>query len=166
MAAVRGDFGRLEDLQRRVKEVANPGFRQAVAHRLAGAGIKLLADEFRASRDPYGNPWAPVHRDRPRDRAAAARRARAGKPARADRPLIDTGRLRAAATASSADTSAGTQVRISIPVDYASFHQDGTRRMVRRQIVPDRLGGLGPIWSAAFRDEIERAFRQAMGGRG
>lgn len=162
MAALRGDYVALEDLQRRIREVTNPRFREEVAHRLAGTAIKLLADEFRQSRDPYGNAWKPVFRNRARDRRARGRRASAGKAPRGDRPLIDTGRLRAAATASGADTSSGSQVRITIPVEYASYQQDGTRRIARRQIVPDAAGGLGPIWGDAFRKEIERKLREAV----
>lgn len=161
MAALRGDFGALEDLQRRIREVTNPRFREEVAHRLAGTAIKLLADEFRQSRDPYGNAWKPVFRKRARDRRARARRASAGRPPRGDRPLIDTGRLRAAATSSAADLSTGELVRISIPVDYASYHQYGTRRMARRQIIPES-NNLGPIWADAFRKEIEKKLREAV----
>jgi hypothetical protein len=47
-------------------------------------------------------------------------------------------------------------------VDYASYHQDGTPHIVRRQIVPDQAGGLGPIWTEGFRKEIGLALEQAM----
>jgi hypothetical protein len=161
MAVMRGDFGALEDLQRRIREVTNPKFKEEVAHRLAGTAIKLLADEFRQSRDPYGVGWKPVNRNRARDRRARGRRDAGGRFRRADKPLVDTGRLRAAATAAT-DSSVGGTVRIVIPVEYASYHQDGTRRMVRRQIVPDRAGGLGPIWGAAFRKTIEQKLAEAV----
>lgn len=143
MSALRGDFGALADLQRRIQEVKSPAFSAAVARRLTGTAIKLLADEFRGSRDPYGRPWKPL-------------KYRVGKP------LLDTGRLRAAAVGQQANQASGALVRVVIPVSYASYHQDGTRRIPRRQIVPDRAGGLGPIWTAAFRKEIELAFKQAM----
>ena len=163
MALVRGDFGRLEDLRRRLGQVASPQFKEALARRLAGTVTKLLADEFRESRDPYGRPWAPVVRNRGRDVRARARRAAKGKTPRADKPLIDTGRLRAASIA----TAAGTSVRVVIPVEYASYHQYGTRRMPQRQIVPMvETGGEGPIWTAAFEKEIDLALRQAMAGSG
>ena len=162
MPALQGDFGGLEDLAERVRKITRPGFKEAVARRLTGTAIKLLADEFRKSQNPYGEPWAPVSRNRPRDIRARAARARAGKPPRGDKPLIDTGRLRAAAVGQGAGQASGGMVRVVIPVSYASYHQDGTRRMVRRQIIPDRAGGLGPIWAGAFRKEIELAFLQNM----
>jgi phage gpG-like protein len=161
MAVLRGDFGALEDLQRRIREVSSSRFRQELAHRLAGTAIKLLADEFRQSRDPYGNPWKPVNRNRARDRRARSRRAASGRAKRGDLPLIDSGRLRAAATSAAADLSTGDLVRISIPVDYASYHQYGTRRMAKRQIIPD-ANKLGPIWSDAFRKEIEKKLRETV----
>jgi phage gpG-like protein len=149
MPVLQGDFGGLEDLQKRIRQIAKPGFKEEVARRLTGTAIKLLADEFRGSKDPYGTPWKPLKR-------------RAGKP------LLDTGRLRAAAVGQTAGQASGAVVRVVIPVEYASYHQDGTRRIPRRQIVPDRAGGLGPVWTLAFRKEIELAVRQAMapGGGG
>lgn len=163
MALVKADFGRLEDLKRRVGVVGSVQFREGLARRLAGTVTKLLADEFRNSVDPYGRPWAPVFRNRARDRRA---RARGGARAmRADKPLIDTGRLRAAATAS--QFTQGTMVRVSIPVEYASYHQYGTRSIRQRQIVPmAETGGLGPIWTDAFNREIDLALKQAMAGAG
>jgi phage gpG-like protein len=146
---LQGDFGGLEDLQERIRKLAQPAFTAAVARRLTGTAIKLLADEFRGSKDPYGVPWKPLKR-------------REGKP------LLDTGRLRAAAVGQTAGQSSGAIVRVVIPVEYASYHQDGTRRIPRRQIVPDRAGGLGPIWAGAFRREIEKAVKDhvAPGGGG
>lgn len=144
MAMVRSSFGALEDLHRRVTFVGSPDFKVAVARRLTGTVLKLLADEFRGSRDPYGRVWKPVRRR--------------GKP------LIDTGRLRASATGVRAE---GAAVRVSIPVEYASYHQFGTRRIAQRQIVPmAETGGLGPIWAKAFEREIELAIHQAMGRPG
>lgn len=151
MPVLQGDFGALEDLQARIRAVTQPGFKEAVARRLTGTAIKLLADQFRSSRNPYGVPWKPpMHRK--------------GKP------LLDTGRLRAASVGQVASGASGAVVRVVIPVEYASYLQDGTRRMERRQIVPDRAGGLGPTWTAAFRKEIELAFKQKLapgsGGKG
>jgi phage gpG-like protein len=141
MAMVRSSFGALEDLRRRTGLIGSPQFRETVARRLATAAIKLMADEFRDSRDPYGRPWRPLRR-------------RVGKP------LLNTGRLRAAAGA----FAQGATIRISIPVEYASYHQYGTRRIPQRQIVPTAAtGGLGPIWLPVFRREIEGAIRDAAG---
>lgn len=162
MALVKADFGRLEQLRRKGANLASLQFREDLARRLSATATKLLADEFRNSRDPYGKPWKPVVRNRRRDRNARARRAARGLAVKADKPLIDTGRLRAAATAP--QTPQGTTVRISIPVEYASYHQDGTSRIARRQIVPDEAGGLGPVWSEAFRREINAAVADEMKG--
>lgn len=161
MALVKSSFAALEGLQRRVGELVGPRFREELAMRLAGTAVKLLADEFNESRDPYGQPWKPVYRRRRRDRMARARRASRGLPQRADKPLVDTGRLRASAVA----RPSGTTVRVLLPVEYASYHQDGTPHIARRQIVPDAAGGMGAIWSEAFRKEIERKVTETMGKR-
>lgn len=135
-----------KDLQRQLDAAARGRFLPELAKRIGVAFEKQVADQFRQSRDPYGKPWKPVERNRGRDRRARAKRARAGKPARADKPLIDTGRMRGSVT----HRVSGTSVRILIPVEYASYHQDGTRRIARRQMLPElETGGLGPRWTLA-----------------
>lgn len=160
MALVRGDFASLERLQRQVDALAKQKLTAELAPRVGAAFMKELADEFRQSRDPYGNAWAPVFRNRRRDRLARGRRAAAGKAVRADKPLVDTGRLRASATAK-AD---GTKVRIVLPVEYASYHQEGTRRIKRRQMLPEAAtGGLGPRWTMAANKEAAVLLKKHFG---
>jgi hypothetical protein len=142
---------------------------EVVARRLGATAVKLMADEFRQSRDPYGKPWKAVFRRGKRHRDARRRAflkfskgggSAAGLTLKGDKPLIDTGRLRAAATSPTASQPIGGKVRIVIPVDYASYHQTGTRRIARRQIVPETsTGGLGPIWTKALEREAARALK-------
>jgi phage gpG-like protein len=155
MALVRGDFASLKELQRRLTALKNlggggdggePG--RVLRDRLGVALMKEVADEFRASRDPYGNPWKPLakQRERARDKNAKAARIRAGKPLRKDKILVDTGRMRASVVFRPDPLG----LRVIIPVEYASYHQEGTGRMPRRQIVPDGdTGGLGARWTMA-----------------
>lgn len=156
----------LDDLRQRVLSIGRRENLEQLARRLGATAIKLLADEFRLGRDPYGQPWAPVYRRRRRDRRSRARRLAAGQAVKADKPLVDTGRLRAAATAASAVQSRGSIVRVVIPVSYARYHQSGTRHITRRQIIPEaRTGGLGPIWGRAFNAEAKAFLRQLLKGR-
>jgi phage gpG-like protein len=160
MAVIARDLGAFTDLKRRLEAAARGGFLPELAARIGAAFVKQVADEFRESRDPYGNPWAPVVRNRARDRRAKASRAKRGLPARADKPLIDTGRLRGSAVA----RVSGTEVRIALPVEYASYHQQGTRRMVRRQILPEGdTGGLGPYWTMAANKESAAVMLKHLG---
>jgi len=154
------------------------------AQRMGATAMKLVADEFRASKDPYGNPWAPLKR-------------RKGKP------LIDTGRMRSAVVAQ----PSGTTIRIVIGTNYAAYHQHGARAhgrrggaipqnrrgefmskrkaaiaggrrqkvaifgpythtgIPRRQMLPEvETGGLGPVWYAAFRRDIDDVVTKALKG--
>lgn len=149
------------DLRRRLRDA--PKLVPLLAQRVVATLMKEVADEFRESRDPYGNPWAPVVRNRGRDRRARAGRQRRGLGARSDKPLIDTGRMRASVSA----RAEGSHVRISIPVSYASYHQYGTRTIQRRQILPeDRTGGLGPRWSRAVDREAVKLLKEHFPGGG
>lgn len=139
-----------------------PELLDAVSKRLGVAAMKLLADQFRASVDPYGDAWKPVTRNRKRDKRGRR------KNGRADKPLIDSGRLRGAVAGRDGDISArsgGGRVRIDIPVEYAPFHQTGTKHIARRQILPDRARGLPATWESAFRKEVAKTLRDWVKGR-
>lgn len=163
MAGIRGDFAKLAALRVRVDGAGQAEeLRADLAKVLGVAALKQVADSFRQSRDPYGKPWAPVFRNRARDRRSRASRARRGLAARADKPLVDTGRLRGAATAPASMSTSSVGVRIAIPVEYASHHQYGTRRIPQRQILP--VGELGPIWREALNKAALPAVRRYFRG--
>ncbi len=74
-------------------------------------------------------------------------------------PLIlqDTGRMRNSFSAQ--PTSTGFQVVTS--VDYAKYHQYGTKHMPRRQLIPEtNTGGLGPLWGSALETEATTIIQQ------
>jgi hypothetical protein len=143
-----------------VKAAARAEFIPVIAKLVGVALTKLVLDGFRLSEDQYGDAWASVERNRARDRKAKSRRARAGKPAKSDKPLIDTGRMRASVT----HVVSGGDVRVVIPVEYASYHQEGTRHIQARPMLPDSRG-LPPKWAAAINKETLRVLRGNFGGR-
>lgn len=166
MSGIRGDMAGAKKLADKVRRVVAGGGRAAIVGAFKGAVLKLIADEFRESRDPYGNAWkAPVLRD--------------GKP------LLDTGRLRASFTAQ--EVAGG--LAVTTNVKYASTHQYGAtiepvradalrfqargkkrfytlKRSIipRRQMLPERdTGGIGPIWSATLKSETDKVLRKILG---
>lgn len=153
----------LKSFERRLEAASQGRFLPELGRRVSAAFMKEVADEFRESRDPYGNAWAPVERNRRKDRRARARRAARGLAIRSDKPLIDTGRMRGSVIA----RMVGSAVRVAIPVEYASFHQYGTRFIKRRQILPEvNTGGLGPRWTMALNREASAVLNKALGGEG
>lgn len=72
LMAVRGDMKGLHDLERKLASIASGQARAEAIQVCAEAAMKVLDDEFRAGKDPYGNAWAPL-------------KMRTGKP------LLDTG---------------------------------------------------------------------------
>ena len=141
----------LQRFQRKIDDAVRGKLAANLAIRVGAALVKTVADEFKQSIDPYGQPWAPVQRNRRRDRKARNRRIARGLAVRSDKPLIDTGRLRG----SLGFTASGGQVRVFLSANYASYHDLGTRRIKRRQILPD-AGNLGKTWSAAIDKEARR----------
>ena len=180
---VRGDFTGLEDLRRRFAAMSGGGFREDVARACAEAATKLIDDEFRESRSPYGQPWAPLVL-RP-----------GGKP------LADTGAHLRSTLTPKADSTGFT---VSTPFKGAAVHQYGaviraktsrglrfrgksvrttlsggksgplkkpkltygswiTKQQVtipQRQYMPE--GDLGPIWARALNDAATDAMLKLM----
>jgi phage gpG-like protein len=158
-----------KDLKRRLTAVTrSDAMVDELGKRVGAALVKQVADEFRESRDPYGKAWAPLKTERPRNVKANARAAKKGKPQRSGKPLIDTGRLRASVTA----ITSGGDVRVVLPVQYASYHQNGTtgkdkrRGIPRRQILPEAdTGGLGDRWTLAINKEAMALLQKHFGGK-
>lgn len=185
-----GDAQALEQLAKRIGELAKGSAQKSIVKAIANAAIAQSLGCFRESRDPYGTAWAPL-------------KSRNGKP------LLRTGRLRSSiAVQESGDAS----FRIGSNVRYAVFHQQGvdkvfkrkarTQEMLRRargkkagqfvkfntkirgenltasvlrfaakdvhitiprrQFIPDR-GFLGPIWAKAFVDAGNLALTRILG---
>ncbi len=183
---VSGDYAALHGLQARTSEAAFRALAPALAKRLRAASLKLLADEFKQGRDPYGAAWLATKRGNP--------------------PLRKSGRMAGSVTAQ----PNGAEVKVTIGTTYAVYHQKGARMaarsnvrgqtlwhnpktgklvskrtklklvhetkakratfgdrtLPRRQMLPESsTGGLGSIWSAAFRIEERAVVMAAMGRR-
>lgn len=95
-----------------LSELASHDVLDRVSRALQAESLKLVADCFKESRDPYGVPWAPL-------------KARKGKP------LLDTGRLRA----SFAPVAVGPHgFTIGSNVAYAAAHQNGATYPARSDV--------------------------------
>lgn len=182
---VRFDMSGLKGVMRKVEEMTTPAMRLEVSQVLAATALKETMDGFRQSRDPYGNPWAPL-------------RSRKGKP------LLKTGRMRA----STHPIRVGPDgFGIQISAVYAIVHQTGghvaphsrirgfesyqdpkTGRYLRkttkrklvyvtrvsrqtfgngitipqRMMVPETDKGLGSIWGAAFTKAATRVVQRRL----
>lgn len=55
-----GDFRSLRVLCEQLAELATPSVRAELSRDLGEEAMKLLDDEFRDSRDPYGSAWKPI----------------------------------------------------------------------------------------------------------
>jgi phage gpG-like protein len=167
MAIIRGDWDKFKELQDRLNQLSQivaPGSPDGkkLVDLIGEAFKKELADEFKQSRDPYGNPWKPLarQRNRARDRKARERRIKQGKPLRGDKVLVDTGRM----SRSVAVRGEPGAVRIILPTSYASFHQYGAADLPRRQMLPELdTGGLGSRWSMAAEKAVARFLERMMG---
>lgn len=162
--AIRGDYSALRTMADRIGTVGGAGGVDKLRKNLAATALKLIADEFRGQKDPYGQSWRPLSPS-----TVAGRRK--GKKKGGAKILQSTGRLRA----SFGTTSKGLGFVVSSKVKYAPHHQYGAKlkrrnagirgllqrkRVVgaipRRMMVPDSKQGLGPIWKKAFEKTATR----------
>lgn len=132
-----------------------------LAQRVSAGGVKLVADGFRSSTDPYGDAWAPLKRERRRDRKARIRAEKAGRKPRGARILVRSGRMRASAGAS----PQGRTAKVVIPTWYARFHQEGTVKMRQRMLLPSDERGMPEKWGAMVEREVRLFAAQKFGVR-
>lgn len=124
--------GEYDKAMQTLKDMHGKEWLGPLAMRISAGGMKLVADEFNTSTDPYGKEWVPLQRPRRRDLLAASRTRRSqaklvakhgteGGFIRGPRVLQDTGRMRSSVGASPQGHSA----RVVIPTWYAIVHQKG-----------------------------------------
>lgn len=130
-----GDFDALSTLVRKFEVAGDTETLGQLSHALADEALQLIQAGFANQADPYGKAWAPLKR-------------------REGMILSDTGRLRGSVTVNS---SPG-EIRLRGTASYGTFHQNGTRYMPKRQILPND-GDLPGSWRAAFNEATEALFR-------
>lgn len=91
--------------------------------------IRLINDGFEAERNPYGAKWKKIKRD--------------------GRILQKTGAMRASFKV----RYLAKAVSVFASLNYANFHQFGTRNMVRREMVPMR--GLPRLWRRDLDETVD-----------
>lgn len=101
--------------------------------------IDLIQQGFDDEKNPYGEPWAPL-------------KAREGRILR-DRGLLYRNWHWAVT---------GGGVEVSSGQEYASFHQDGTKKMVARKMVPDPGQELPRHWAEELDAALEEGIAQAI----
>ncbi len=112
---IRWNPGKLPMVVKALKETGV--FRVKLMRALGEEVQKLIQEEFDGRTDPYEAPWEPTQRTNP--------------------ILEDTGKLRRGFRMESGATT----FRIRNDVDYATFHQYGTRYLVPRKMIPDTTHG-------------------------
>jgi hypothetical protein len=151
MATPSDNLRKLSDFATRVAQLRRERLAPVVAEGLQGTVLKLLADQFRKEVDPYGKPWAPLKRERPRN-AKARKKGRRG----AQKILQNTGLLRA----SGSTAVIGGRISVRFPVSYATFPQSGTKHSEARKLVPD--AGPSQTWNAALKRDAGALLKQLM----
>jgi len=135
---------------------------------ISASGLKLVADEFRKETDPYGVKWAPLKRERARNRRARLRAMARGKKVKGQKILQDTGRMKGSVGAKPLNR----QARIVIPTWYAAVHQNGAHiapkgrlgsgySIPARKMLPD--GPLPDLWRQKFERDSRVILQRASG---
>lgn len=133
-------FDKLRDFQRKTEQA--PRVLEVISKNLAEQTVELVRQGFEHESDPYGNDWAPLkYRD--------------------GRILQDSGRMRD--TWHWEDVSARGYT-VAPGVDYAVYHQDGTRTIPARPMVPDQ--DLPDDWKRALSDIATRILSDHFNGFG
>lgn len=130
---VSGDFAKLEAWRRKLR--ASPKVAEAVGKTVAEEFINLIKDGFRAEANPYGYGWKPKLRNDGKTLSGKTSRLKTGWHVSRVSKLTFV---------------------ISPSVNYAKFHQHGTRFLPIRMMVPTRARGLpAKYWKAAKAATLE-----------
>lgn len=102
--------------------------------------VRRIDDGFRNQTDPYGSAWAPL--------AASTLKEKVRKK-RITKILQSRGTMRSTLTYQAGRD----RLVIGFNTFYATFHQRGTKRMVKRQLLPDAERGL-PAGDVAIAQQL------------
>jgi phage gpG-like protein len=139
---ITGDFAKLEQLAKQMRGLDSARFRKEAARLVGNAAKRELIAQFREGTDPYQKRWAPLKRGDVE-------------------PLIGTEKLLKSYKAK--PTPNGFRLQTAVPI--AGFHQDGTKKMPRRQMVPEQsTGGVGPLWAVAMNKAMELVLKKWVHG--
>ena len=130
---------KLAEMAARLDALGRESFMSGIKRRVGDGCLELLAVEFASSLGPTGAAWAPLKY-------------------RNGLPLVKTGAMRDSFTAYPMQNG----VRIQAGVDYAAYHQTGTRNMPARPMLPS--GSLPPAWLAVVETAYNDAVRRAVTG--
>lgn len=128
----------------RLEQIAQPDALDAVKRDVADAGLALVNQTFMTSTDPYGFPYAPLKRP---------------GGVRAGGPLRKTDTMRQSAAGE--PTTSGVRYTVDGP---ANFHQDGTRYIPTRRMLPVANLGLPRGWTVMIGDSFARRMRERLVG--
>jgi hypothetical protein len=132
---------RLDALISKLDAVASSNTLDGVKRRVAVEGLKLIANCFRTTTDPYGVSWPLLKRPRPGG------------------PVEDkTGAMKGSALAGPIPDG----VRFYFGADYARFQHWGTLKNPQRLLLPVAWLGIPPAWKTMISDAFRGQLREAM----
>ena len=150
--SLTGDFARLNRMIQELGRLQSPAVTLQVAFAAQAALVTEVQLAFREERTPYGEKWAPLMRDRTRNKAASAKSGKSSK----GKILRDTGRLANSITG----RLDGARAIVGTNTEYARFHQDGTSRMIARPFLFAATRGISEGAAAEIADAGEEILRR------
>lgn len=135
-----GSFHTLETVIARMRKLGNEGM-PLLAQSLSQQMEQEIQRGFDEERTPYGAKWAPLINPKPHRRGGLI--------------LTDTREMRDNIRVT---PEGGTQVRVTSPTRYSGFHNSGTSRMARRQILPSKHG-IGRLWRPGLEAAAKKTIR-------
>jgi hypothetical protein len=157
--------GALDKLRQRIRAVGDGSTRTGLSQVLAAAALKQVQDGFVESRDPYGRSWK-----QPADRAGQPLRDTGAMSGSAHTPRIGADGFLLALDQHHPGVHNRGAVIVPRVAPALSFVVGGARvfaqkvTIPKRQIVPDRARGLGPIWGPALKKEAADFLRRQLTG--
>ena len=135
---IKGDFGRLERIIRGFGAIKDRKHNQQILEQLGDEAVRQIDAGINAQRDPYGKPWTKRKNTTERNKMLSGLRGTFSHSATSKRLLV-----------TSSDKT-------------AVYHNEGTKRLPKRLLVPSNKRGLGRIWERAFKRVLQSTFLSSL----
>lgn len=178
---ITGDFNLLKELRTKIGKITEPRFKMELAQLLGASAIAELRKEFARSVNPYGVAWKPLEHRKGQPLRDTGRLQNSFHYLADEKGFTVLSNVSYAAVHQNGATiGAHTRAAQTLKFNRAGKFTKGSAKrpakslsvlprtqqsyqIPRRQMLPDRAGGLGPVWAQTFERTSRSYMKNKMG---
>ena len=154
-------MARFDKVIKQLEKLASEQLFYEVQYKMGLKALEFVEEEFKKQVDPYSNPWAPRKETKTKKGKPAKSGLTSGQYAYRYKtwPILDlSGEYKNSFVVSDINPEG---FELYNPKEFASYHQEGTKKMVARKTLPDE-NNLPLRWQQAFEVYLALAVDKIM----